>query len=108
MPGKGQLNSQERKEIPLLDSTSGMRKNSFENNRLERLDQIRDMIQVMATSVSNLSDYFIKEKILEKGNIETQQILKDITINTSSSVDALSSSLTQCLQNSRQDMHKTM
>ena len=60
MPEKGQVNSQERKEIP-LDSTSGMRKNSFENNILERLHQIRDMIQVMATSVSNLSDYFIKE-----------------------------------------------
>lgn len=85
-----------------------MRKNSFENNIFERLDQIRDMIQVMATSVSNLSDYFIKEKILEKGNIETQQILKDITINTSSSADALSSNLTQCLQNARQDTHKTI
>ena len=107
MTRKGQVNSQERKQIP-LDSTSDMRKNSFENNILERLDQIRDMIQVMATSVSNLSDYFIKEKILEKGNIETQQILKDITINTSSSVDALSNNLTQCLQNARQDTHKTM
>ena len=85
-----------------------MRKNLFENNILEKLDQIRDMIQVIATSVNYLSDYFIKEKNLEKGNIETQQILKDISINTSSSVDALSSNLTQCLQHARQDMHKTM
>ena len=37
MPGKGQVNSQERKEI-LLDSTSDMRKNSYENNMLEPIN----------------------------------------------------------------------